>query len=150
MKCPNCDSENTRVVDSRAYSDGYSIKRRRECNSCGKRFTTYEKVEETTFYVVKKDNSREKFDREKLMKGLVRATVKRNISLEELEVFLIDLEKNIQNSLKNEITTRELGELVMEKLKYLDEVAYVRFASVYKEFDDIKSFIEIVENIKRK
>jgi transcriptional repressor NrdR len=150
MKCPICDSENTRVVDSRAYSDGYSIKRRRECNSCGRRFTTYEKVEETTFYVVKKDNSREKFDREKLMKGLVRATVKRNISLEELEVFLIDLEKSIQNSLKNEITTRELGELVMEKLKYLDEVAYVRFASVYKEFDDIKSFIEIVENIKRK
>ncbi|WP_319202852.1 transcriptional regulator NrdR [uncultured Ilyobacter sp.] len=150
MKCPFCDSENTRVVDSRAYSEGYSIKRRRECNSCGKRFTTYEKVEETPFYVVKKDKSREKFDSEKLMRGLMRATVKRNISREELEVFLMDVEKTIQNSLKNEITTQELGELIMEKLKHFDEVAYVRFASVYMEFDDIKSFIEIVEDIKRK
>lgn len=150
MKCPFCDSENTRVADSRAYSEGYSIKRRRECNSCGKRFTTYEKVEETPFYVVKKDKSRERFDSEKLMRGLLRATVKRNISREELEVFLMDVEKTIQNSLKNEITTQELGELIMEKLKHFDEVAYVRFASVYMEFDDIKSFIEIVEDIKRK
>ncbi len=150
MKCPFCDSEDTRVVDSRAYSEGHSIKRRRECISCGKRFTTYEKVEETPFYVVKKDKSREKFDKEKLMKGLLRATVKRNISHEELEVFLMDVEKSIHNSLKNEITTQELGELIMEKLKHFDEVAYVRFASVYKEFDDIKSFIEIVEDIKRK
>ncbi|WP_320046971.1 transcriptional regulator NrdR [uncultured Ilyobacter sp.] len=150
MKCPFCDSENTRVVDSRAYSEGYSIKRRRECNSCGKRFTTYEKVEETPFYVVKKDKSRERFDSEKLMRGLMRATVKRNISREELEVFLMDVEKTIHNSLKNEISTRELGELIMEKLKHFDEVAYVRFASVYMEFDDIKSFIEIVEDIKRK
>ncbi|ADO83145.1 transcriptional regulator NrdR [Ilyobacter polytropus] len=150
MKCPFCDSENTRVADSRSYSEGYSIKRRRECNSCGKRFTTYEKVEETPFYVVKKDKSREKFDSEKLMRGLMRATVKRNISREELEVFLMDVEKTIHNSLKNEITTQELGELIMEKLKHFDEVAYVRFASVYMEFDDIKSFIEIVEDIKRK
>ncbi|WP_319370294.1 transcriptional regulator NrdR [uncultured Ilyobacter sp.] len=150
MKCPFCDSENTRVADSRAYSEGYSIKRRRECNSCGKRFTTYEKVEETPFYVVKKDKSRERFDSEKLMSGLLRATVKRNISREELEVFLMDVEKTIHNSLKNEITTQELGELIMEKLKHFDEVAYVRFASVYMEFDDIKSFIEIVEDIKRK
>jgi len=100
--------------------------------------------------VVKKDKSREKFDSEKLMRGLMRATVKRNISREELEVFLMDVEKTIQNSLKNEITTQELGELIMEKLKHFDEVAYVRFASVYMEFDDIKSFIEIVEDIKRK
>ena len=150
MKCPYCDSENTKVIDSRAYSEGYSIKRRRVCNDCNKRFTTYEKVEEVPFYVVKKDNSREKFDQEKVMKGLIRATVKRNISVEALEAFVLDIEKQLQNSLKNEISTRDLGELIMEKLKYLDEVAYVRFASVYKDFKDIKSFIEIVEDIKKR
>ncbi|GLI56154.1 transcriptional repressor NrdR [Propionigenium maris DSM 9537] len=150
MKCPYCDSENTKVIDSRSYSEGYSIKRRRACNDCKKRFTTYEKVEEVPFYVVKKDNSREKFDREKVMKGLIRATVKRNISMEALETFILDIEKQLQNSLNNEISTRDLGELIMEKLKYLDEVAYVRFASVYKDFKDIKSFIEIVEDIKKR
>ena len=150
MKCPYCNSENTKVIDSRAYSEGYSIKRRRVCNVCNKRFTTYEKVEEVPFYVVKKDNSREKFDPEKVMKGLIRATVKRNISMEALEAFVVDIEKQLQNSLKNEISTRDLGELIMEKLKYLDEVAYVRFASVYKDFKDIKSFIEIVEDIKKR
>ena len=150
MKCPYCNSENTKVIDSRAYSEGYSIKRRRVCNSCNKRFTTYEKVEEVPFYVVKKDNSREKFDHQKVIKGLIRATVKRNISMEALETFVVDIEKQLQNSLKNEISTRDLGELIMEKLKYLDEVAYVRFASVYKDFKDIKSFIEIVEDIKKR
>ncbi len=150
MKCPYCDSENTKVIDSRSYSEGYSIKRRRACNDCKKRFTTYEKVEEVPFYVVKKDNSREKFDREKVMKGLIRATVKRNISMEALETFILDIEKQLQNSLNNEISTMDLGELIMEKLKYLDEVAYVRFASVYKDFKDIKSFIEIVEDIKKR
>lgn len=150
MKCPYCDSENTKVIDSRSYSEGYSIKRRRACNDCRKRFTTYEKVEEVPFYVVKKDNSRERFDSEKIMKGLIRATVKRNISMEALEAFVLDIEKQLQNSLNNEISTRDLGELIMEKLKYLDEVAYVRFASVYKDFRDIKSFIEIVENINKR
>jgi len=150
MKCPYCDSENTKVIDSRSYSEGYSIKRRRACNDCKKRFTTYEKVEEVPFYVVKRDNSREKFDREKVMKGLIRATVKRNISMEALETFILDIEKQLQNSLNNEISTMDLGELIMEKLKYLDEVAYVRFASVYKDFKDIKSFIEIVEDIKKR
>jgi len=150
MKCPYCDSEDTKVIDSRSYSEGYSIKRRRACNDCKKRFTTYEKVEEVPFYVVKKDNSREKFDREKVMKGLIRATVKRSISMEALETFILDIEKQLQNSLNNEISTMDLGELIMEKLKYLDEVAYVRFASVYKDFKDIKSFIEIVEDIKKR
>ena len=150
MKCPYCDSENTKVIDSRSYSEGYAIKRRRACNDCKKRFTTYEKVEEVPFYVVKRDNSREKFDREKVMKGLIRATVKRNISMEALETFILDIEKQLQNSLNNEISTTDLGELIMEKLKYLDEVAYVRFASVYKDFKDIKSFIEIVEDIKKR
>ncbi|MGL4210070.1 MAG: transcriptional regulator NrdR, partial [Cetobacterium somerae] len=126
-----------------------SIKRRRVCNSCEKRFTTYERIEENPIYVVKKNKSREKFNKEKLLRGLERATNKRNISRDDLEKFIADVEKVIQNTLKNEITTQELGELVLEKLKVLDEVAYVRFASVYKEFDDIKSFIDVVEDIKK-
>lgn len=150
MKCPYCDSEDTKVIDSRSYSDGYSIKRRRACNDCTKRFTTYERVEDIPFYVVKKDNSREKFSREKVKKGLIRATVKRNISMEALDTFILDIEKHLQNSLNNEISTMDLGEVIMEKLKHLDEVAYVRFASVYKDFKDIRSFIEIVENIKKR
>ncbi len=149
MNCPFCNCQNTRVVDSRAYSEGHSIKRRRECPECGKRFTTYEKIEPIPFYVVKKDNSREKFNKEKILRGLARATVKRNISMEELETLVLDIEKNIQNSLRNEISTGELGELIMKKLKDLDEVAYVRFASVYKEFDDVKSFIKEIEEMQK-
>ena len=149
MKCPFCNCQNTRVVDSRAYSEGHSIKRRRECPECGKRFTTYEKIEPSPFYVVKKDKSREPFKKDKILSGLVRATVKRNISMEELETLVLDIEKSIQNSLRNEISTKELGELIMDKLKILDEVAYVRFASVYKEFDDVKSFISEIEEMHR-
>ena len=149
MKCPFCNSEDTKVVDSRSFMDRYSIKRRRECIKCEKRFTTFEKVEETPLYIVKKDKRRDKFDRNKLMRGLVAATVKRNISRESLETFVLEIEKTIQNSLRWEITTQELGEMVMERLKSIDQVAYVRFASVYKEFNEIKSFIEIVENINK-
>ena len=150
MKCPYCDSEDTKVIDSRSYSEGYSIKRRRVCNDCSKRFTTYEQVEEVPFYVVKKDKSREKFDREKVRQGLIHATVKRNISMEAIDTFILEIEKHLQNSLNNEISTGDLGELIMEKLKYLDEVSYVRFASVYKDFKDMRSFIEIVEDIKKR
>lgn len=150
MRCPYCDADDTKVIDSRAFLDGYSIKRRRECVSCGKRFTTYEKVDEdTTIYVVKKDKRRDKFDSKKLLRGLMTATVKRNISKEKLELLVSEIEKSIQNSLKTEISTRELGEMVLEKLKCMDQVAYVRFASVYKEFDDIKSFLEVVENMEQ-
>lgn len=149
MRCPFCNSEDTKVIDSRAFSENNSIKRRRECNSCERRFTTYERIEENPIYVVKKNKSREKFNKEKLLRGLERATNKRNISRDDLERFIADVEKVIQNTLKNEITTQELGELILEKLKELDEVAYVRFASVYKEFDDIKSFIDVVEDIKK-
>ena len=149
MRCPFCGSEDTKVVDSRSFMEGFSIKRRRECIQCEKRFTTYEKVEETPLYIVKKDKRRERFDRNKLLNGLIRATIKRNISREELDTFVLEIEKYIQNSLKNEITSQELGELVMERLLEMDEVAYVRFVSVYKEFNDIKSFIEIVENISK-
>lgn len=148
MKCPFCNSEDTKVVDSRTALDG-SIKRRRECINCQKRFTTYERFEENQIYVVKKDKRRVKYDREKLLRGLTFATVKRNISREQLDEIITEIEKKIQNSLSSEITSEDLGEMVLEKLKKLDQVAYVRFASVYKEFDDIKSFIETVETIKK-
>ena len=149
MRCPFCNSDDTKVIDSRGFVENNSIKRRRECNSCERIFTTYERIEENPIYVVKKNKSREKFNKEKLLRGLERATNKRNISRDDLEKFITDVEKIIQNTLKNEITTQDLGELILGKLKTLDEVAYVRFASVYKEFDDIKSFIDIVEDIKK-
>lgn len=148
MKCPFCSSEDTKVIDSRTSPDG-STKRRRECNVCQKRFSTYERFEENQIYVVKKDNRRVKYDRDKLLRGLTFATVKRNISRDQLEEIMTDIEKSLQNSLANEISSKDLGEKVLEKLKDLDQVAYVRFASVYKEFNDIKSFIEIVEEIKK-
>lgn len=149
MNCPFCNNRDTRVIDSRLFINGNSIKRRRECTACKKRFTTYETVEERAIYVVKKDKSREKFKKEKLMRGLSIATIKRNISTDTLEEFVLEIERSLQNSLDSEISTSDLGEIVLKKLKELDEVAYVRFASVYKEFDDIKSFIEIVENIEK-
>jgi transcriptional repressor NrdR len=150
MKCPYCGTEDTRVVDSRSFMEGYSIKRRRECIGCGKRFTTFEKVnEDNSIYVVKKDKRRDKFDSEKILRGLVTATVKRNISRESLELLVNDIEKTIQNSLKTEIPTSELGEMVLERLKKIDLVAYVRFASVYKEFNDVQSFIEVIESMEK-
>lgn len=149
MKCPFCNSDDTKVVDSRTALDG-SIKRRRECISCQKRFSTYERFEENQIYVVKKDKRRVKYEREKLLRGLTFATVKRNISREQLEEIITDIEKKIQNTLSSEITSKDLGEMVLERLKKVDQVAYVRFASVYKEFNDIKSFIEIVKEIEKK
>lgn len=148
MKCPFCSSEDTKVVDSRTTIDG-STKRRRECNNCLKRFSTYERFEESPIYVVKKDNRRVKYEREKLLRGLAFATAKRNVSREQLDKIITDIERSLQNSLISEISSKELGEKVLEKLRELDQVAYVRFASVYKEFNDIKSFIEIVEEIKK-
>ncbi|AYZ73858.1 transcriptional repressor NrdR [Fusobacterium necrophorum] len=149
MRCPFCGSEDTKVVDSRSYLEGNSIKRRRECVICQRRFSTFERVEEVPLYVIKKDQRRVLFDREKVMRGLTFATVKRNIGREDLEKIVYEVEKNIQNTLKNEITTRELGEMILEKLKKIDQVAYVRFASVYKEFDDVKSFLELIEEMER-
>lgn len=150
MRCPFCNSSDTKVVDSREFVNGNSIKRRRECLDCKKRFTTYEKIEERALYVIKKDKSRERFDRNKIIRGLTIATSKRNISRDTIEEFVLKIERKLQNSLESEISTKYLGELVMEELKKLDEVAYVRFVSVYKEFNNIKDFIEIVENIKGK
>lgn len=150
MRCPFCNSSDTKVVDSREFVNGNSIKRRRECLECKKRFTTYEKIEERALYVIKKDKSREKFDRNKIIRGLTIATSKRNTSRDTIEEFVLKIERKLQNSLESEISTKYVGELVMEELKNLDEVAYVRFVSVYKEFNNIKDFIEIVENIKGK
>ena len=142
MRCPFCEAADTRVIDSRPTEDGHAIRRRRECDVCGKRFTTYEKVEEITFMVVKKDGSRQAFDRAKLLNGMLRACEKRPVSMSDLETAVDEIEQTVQNSLEREVSTERIGELVMEKLKDLDDVAYVRFASVYRQFKDINTFMQ--------
>ncbi len=141
MKCPYCGYQESKVIDSRHSEDSTSIRRRRECLSCQKRFTTYETVESLPIVVVKKDGSRQSFDRNKLLNGMVRACEKRPVSLSDLENAVTEIEQIIQNSLEREIRTSYIGELVMERLKPLDEVAYVRFASVYRQFKDLNSFM---------
>ncbi len=141
MKCPFCSFEESKVIDSRPTDEGEKIRRRRECISCGKRFTTYEIIETVPIVVVKKDKNREGFDREKLFSGMIRACEKRPVSTEQLDRVVSEIEAELQNSLDREVTSVHIGELVMEKLKELDEVAYVRFASVYREFKDITSFM---------
>ena len=147
MKCPYCGYQESKVVDSRHSDDGVSIRRRRECLSCQKRFTTYETVESLPIVVVKKDNSREPFDRSKILRGMVRACEKRPVSMAQLEAAVAEIEQIVQNSLEREIPTQRIGELVMERLKPLDEVAYVRFASVYRQFKDIDSFMRELNKI---
>ena len=141
MKCPYCGFQESKVIDSRHSEDSTSIRRRRECLSCQKRFTTYETVESLPIVVIKKDGSRQSFDRNKLLNGMVRACEKRPVSLNDLEAAVTEIEQIIQNSLEREVRTSYIGELVMERLKPLDEVAYVRFASVYRQFKDINSFM---------
>ena len=147
MKCPYCGDQDSKVVDSRHSEDGVSIRRRRECLSCGKRFTTYETVESLPIVVVKKDGSRQSFDRSKIFNGMVRACEKRPVAMADLEHAVDEIEQTIQNSLEREIRTSDIGELVMERLKPLDEVAYVRFASVYRQFKDINTFMEELNKI---
>jgi len=147
MKCPYCGNQDSKVVDSRHSEDGASIRRRRECFACGKRFTTYETVESLPVMVVKKDGSRQSFDRAKILNGMVRASEKRPVPLVELERAVDEIEQRIQNSLDREVRSSVIGELVMERLKPLDEVAYVRFASVYRQFKDINSFMEELSKI---
>ena len=147
MKCPHCGYQESKVVDSRHSEDGLSIRRRRECLSCQKRFTTYETVESLPILVVKRDNSRQSFDRNKIMNGMLRACEKRPVSTQDLEKAVNEIEALVQNSLEREITTEFIGEQVMEKLKALDEVAYVRFASVYRQFKDIHSFMQELNKI---
>ena len=141
MKCPFCGYTESKVIDSRPTDEGSRIRRRRECLSCMKRFTTYEIIESLPIIVVKKDKSREAFDRNKLLNGLLRACQKRPVSIETLEKAVDDIEVQIQNSLDREVTATRIGEYAMEKLKDIDEVAYVRFASVYRQFKDINTFM---------
>ena len=147
MKCPYCGYQESKVVDSRHSDDGASIRRRRECLSCQKRFTTYETVESLPMMVIKKDNSRQSFDRSKILSGMVKACEKRPVTMADLEHAVDEIEQIIQNSLDREVSTVHIGELVMERLKPLDEVAYVRFASVYRQFKDINSFMQELNKI---
>jgi transcriptional repressor NrdR len=147
MKCPYCGDEESKVVDSRHSEDGMSIRRRRECLNCGKRFTTYETVESLPIVVVKKDGRRQTFDRNKVLNGMVRACEKRPVPLASLEAAVSEIEQIVQNSLEREVNSDYIGELVMERLKPLDEVSYVRFASVYRQFKDINSFMNELNKI---
>ncbi len=142
MKCPICSHPDSKVADSRPASDGGVIRRRRECKHCGKRFTTYETVESLPLIVVKKDRTRESFDRNKLLKSVIRACDKRQVTMEQMDALVSEIEATLQNALQNEVPSAAIGEMVMEKLKALDEVAYVRFASVYRQFKDIGAFME--------
>ena len=142
MKCPFCGYEESKVIDSRPTDEGEKIRRRRECIACAKRFTTYEIIESVPIIVVKKDKSRQAFDRVKLFNGMLRACEKRPVSIEQLDKVVSEIEADLQNSLDREVTSVHIGELVMDKLKGLDEVAYVRFASVYRQFKDINTFMD--------
>ena len=142
MKCPFCAFSESRVVDSRSTDDNNSIRRRRECLSCTKRFTTYETIESLPLMVIKKDSSRETFDKSKVLKGLVKACEKRPVPLAVLENAVAEIEQKLLNSLNREVSSETIGELVMQTLKETDEVAYVRFASVYRQFKDINTFME--------
>ena len=147
MKCPYCGHLESKVVDSRPADEGASIRRRRECLSCRKRFTTYETMESLPLMVIKKDGSRQSFERGKVMAGLIRACEKRPISYQTLEGLVAEIEQALQNQIDREISSSQIGELVLERLKKLDEVAYVRFASVYREFKDVHSFMAELDQL---
>ncbi|NLW64797.1 MAG: transcriptional repressor NrdR [Clostridiales bacterium] len=142
MRCPFCGYAESKVIDSRPAEEGATIRRRRECLSCQKRFTTYEIMERLPLVVAKRDGSRQTFDKIKIMNGMLRACEKRPVSLQALEQIADDIEQELQNSLKREVTTTEIGEMVMKRLKDIDEVAYVRFASVYRQFKDVNTFLD--------
>ena len=147
MKCQFCNCADSRVVDSRPTDDGNSIRRRRECINCGRRFTTYEKIEVQQLLVIKKDNSRELFDAQKVRSGIIAACHKRPVSAADIEKIVNSIEQWAYNSLQEEITTRQIGEMVMEALRTLDEVAYIRFASVYRSFTDIPTFMQELKSL---
>ena len=147
MKCPFCGYEESKVIDSRPTDEGEKIRRRRECIACQKRFTTYEIIESVPIVVVKKDKSRQAFDRVKLFNGMLRACEKRPVSIEQIDRIVTEIEAELQNSLDREVTSIHIGELAMDKLKALDEVAYVRFASVYRQFKDINTFMDELSKI---
>jgi transcriptional repressor NrdR len=149
MRCPYCDHIEDKVVDSRESKDGDSIRRRRECLNCGRRFTSYERIDEIPFMVVKKDGTRETFDRNKVMSGLLRAAEKRPIGARKLEEIANEIEKHVQDSTEREVNTSEIGKIIMRRLKSLDKVAYVRFASVYLEFEDVTAFMTELKDLVR-
>lgn len=147
MRCPYCDFYDSKVIDTRPTEEGQAIRRRRECIKCSKRFTTYEKIEEIPLVVVKKDGNRQTYDRNKLLNGILRACEKRPVSMDTIEKVVDDIEKNLYNSMEKEITSVEIGEMVMNTLKDIDEVAYVRFASVYRQFKDVNSFMDELKEL---
>ena len=147
MKCPFCGDQDSKVVDSRRSEDGLSIRRRRECMVCQRRFTTYEIVESLPIIVVKRNGSRQPFDRNKILNSMIRAFDKRKVNVDDLDRITSEIEQTIQNSLDREITTDRIGEMVMERLKPLDEVAYIRFASVYRRFQDVNSFMREISSL---
>ncbi|MCI6011686.1 MAG: transcriptional regulator NrdR [Firmicutes bacterium] len=147
MKCPFCDNADTRVIDSRPTEEGHAIRRRRGCDKCGRRFTTYEKVEETILMVAKKDGKREAFDRNKLLRGIARACEKRPVTMAAMEGIVDEIERTLNNTMEREVSSDMIGELVMEQLKKVDEVAYVRFASVYRQFTDVNTFVKEIEKL---
>ena len=149
MKCPFCNQENTRVIDSRPVPDNNSIRRRRQCDECGKRFTTYEKIETIPLTVIKKDQSREQYERRKIQDGITRACYKRPVSVERIESLMDEIETEVYNREEKEIPSALIGEIVMDKLKDLDAVAYVRFASVYREFKDVDTFMDELKKIMK-
>ncbi len=149
MKCPYCSNPDTRVIDSRLTDSNDSVRRRRMCEKCGKRFTTYERLENQPIAVIKKDNTREPFDKNKILSGLIRACIKRNISTEILNKIVDDIENEISNMPSNEIHSSEIGNLVLKRLKDLDKVAYIRFASVYKQFNNIRQFTKELSELQK-
>lgn len=147
MRCPYCDYYESKVVDSRPTDEGQAIRRRRECIKCSKRFTTYEKIEDIPLVVIKKDGNRQSYNRNKLLNGIIRACEKRPVSMKRIEEVVDEIEKVLFNSMEREITTGLIGEMVMNRLKNIDEVAYVRFASVYRQFKDINTFMDEVKKL---
>lgn len=145
MKCPFCREDNDRVVDSRVSGGGYIIRRRRECAACGRRFTTYERIEAMPLRVVKKDGTRVEFDRQKILDGIMKACEKRPVSMQQIEEMVGQIEADVYNNNDREVSSRVIGELVMQKLREVDKVAFVRFASVYREFKDVSEFVEEVQ-----
>ena len=150
MKCPFCGDQDSKVVDSRHSEDGLSIRRRRECLKCQRRFTTYEIVESLPIIVVKRDGTRQSFDRNKILNAMVRAFDKRKVEIADLERIATEIEQTIQNTLEREVSTDKIGEMVMERIKSIDEVAYIRFASVYRRFQDVGSFVQEINQFLEK
>jgi len=149
MKCPYCANLDTKVIETRLSESDVSIRRRRECEKCGGRFTTFERIENTPIAVVKKDNTRQPFDRNKILSGLIRACVKRNISTTRLERLADEIETEIRNTHSGEVSSKEIGNIVLDKLKNLDRVAYIRFASVYKQFDSVEQFTKELSELEK-